>query len=286
MTAIKCSIVIPHYDQVNHLEGCLNAIQTLDADITFEVVIIDNGTKSTAYQLLKNKFPHFNFIEQLESRNPYTSRNKGIAVSKGDYIAFLDAKCRPREDWLKHLLQFEKTSSEIRAGSYILNYPSDHLKDKVYGILYLNTERNVKNNYGVTAGNLVVHKNAFKKVGLFKDDTISGNDIEWSRRALRMGYAIDYVKEAEVDYPSQSWSILSDKIRKYAEGVKDYNDDIDQPDIRQLIVLRYFLPLRWSTMQEGIRHRQLDHLSHLQRVHLWLLSWMMKIKFARAYKAK
>jgi GT2 family glycosyltransferase len=74
-------------------------------------------------------------------------------------------------------------------------------------------ERNVQHGYAVTA-NLIVGKKIFKSLGGFNPDTLSGGDVEFSKRAAQKGIKLRYVDNVVVRHPAR------DKIKELAQKRK------------------------------------------------------------------
>ena len=272
---IYCSIIIPHYSQALSLRKCLTALENQDTLRLIEVIVVDNGSPNFNLEAWSKDYPKVIWLKNNVQKNPYTSRNIAAARAKGVYFAFMDAKCQPQASCLSELFAICGEKDSIVAGQYRLNYQSDALRDKVYGMLYLNNEKNILKGYGVTSGNLIVHRKIFNAVGPFRDSAISGNDIEWSLRALNFGFTIAYAPKAIIDYPAQSWNALSSSIKKYAAGVAL----IDQ---KKKTMINAFLPLRLSTFTSHLTNRNLRNMSIWDKSALWVLTWIMKIKYALA----
>lgn len=86
------SVVIPAYNASDFLEQCLDSLcmQTLD---DFEVIIVDDGsTDSTAS--IADSFQHVDErfrLVRTENGGVSKARNRGIEISEGKYITFVDA---------------------------------------------------------------------------------------------------------------------------------------------------------------------------------------------------
>lgn len=86
------SIIIPIFNAERDLRRMLNSIckQTYQ---DFECVLIDDGSVDSSYDICKeyaNRDDRFRCFTQ-ENRGVSIARNRGMELSKGDYIAFLDA---------------------------------------------------------------------------------------------------------------------------------------------------------------------------------------------------
>ncbi len=253
---------------------------------SYEIIVIDNN--SDGIEMLKSR-PHYDRVIWLTSdiRNPYTSRNIGIKASKGRVLAFLDAKCKTTDDWIETGFSYmNKENCKILAGHYDVVPASDDNKDLLYSLLYLNNEKNVKYNYGVTTGHLWVQKSVFDKIGLFDESHISGNDIAWSLRALESNYKIEYISNISVEYPGQTHSQLKRSIPKYMSGIVHQHQTNNEPfSKRAKYFLKNLFPMKPSTFKEVMRYRRIDRYSTLDKCYLWLHIWQLKIRMAMAYIA-
>lgn len=261
------------------MHRCLDVLLSQQTSYTFEIIVVNQEPLQESI-LLQPRYAQIRWLNNSQKKNPYTSRNIGIHEARGSYIAFLDAQCQPNPDWLEHLLS-SASSDKILAGQYHLKYASDRLQDKVYGILYLNTKRNVENGYGVTMANILVPKRLFQDQGLFQDDIASGNDIAWSRKALKAGYDIIYIEKAGVSYPAQSWEVLTQKVVKYAQG-SAHQARVE--NFQKSNKWRMFMPMRPSNFNDALKQRDLQDLSYLDQMRLWMMVWQTKVRYARHYK--
>ena len=166
------------------------------------------------------------------------------------------------------------------AGAYHVIPPSKALKDLVFGLLYLNNQKNVAYEYGVTTGNMITMKSAFKEVGFFDEELPTGNDIKWSKKALKKGYEVVYVPDMKVDYQGQSFLQLKTSVIKYMKGVAHQK----QGTFSHLFtVFTYFLPMRTSNFKEALNYRELENLSTLNKYYLWFCIWKLKCRMGIAY---
>ena len=88
------SVVIPVYNAEKYLGECLDSIlaQTLQ---NFEVIIVDDCSTDSSLAIVQSYIPKFGGRLKLShmdknSGKPSLPRNKGLAVSRGEYIYFMD----------------------------------------------------------------------------------------------------------------------------------------------------------------------------------------------------
>src|SRR5215813_12473549 len=100
----KISVIIPHLNQPEALDICLNSIgaQSLEAPF-FEIIVVDNGSALVPQKIVA-KHAGARLVSELQP-GPGPARNMGVRFAIGDIIAFLDSDCRAHRDWLRTALQ-------------------------------------------------------------------------------------------------------------------------------------------------------------------------------------
>ena len=89
------SVVIPMYNAEKYIDECLESLlaQTFQ---DFEVVVVDDCSTDNSVAVVENYAPKFNGrlkLSRLEKNcgTPAVPRNKGLQLSRGEYIFFVDA---------------------------------------------------------------------------------------------------------------------------------------------------------------------------------------------------
>jgi len=84
------SIVIPTYNQGNLLSKCLESV-LFQSFRDFEIIVIDNNSTDTTNKIIK-KFKKKIIYKKIRNKGVIAkSRNLGIRIAKGKWIAFLDS---------------------------------------------------------------------------------------------------------------------------------------------------------------------------------------------------
>lgn len=87
----KVSVIIPVYNCEEYILNCLNSLKN-QTFREFEVILVDDGSTDKSADIVKEfmkKDSRFILI-QKENSGAGESRNIGISVSKGEYLAFVD----------------------------------------------------------------------------------------------------------------------------------------------------------------------------------------------------
>lgn len=117
---MKYSVIIPSYNRAHTLPRAINSVlqQQAVAGTQVEIVVIDDGSTDNTAALIQQYFPDVVY-QQQENQGPAAARNAGIALVRGDVIAFLDSD----DCWLPHKLATEKQlfarfpKAEVLAGN-------------------------------------------------------------------------------------------------------------------------------------------------------------------------
>ena len=99
------SVVIPYYKKKFFFEKTINSILNQSYK-NFEIILIYDDNNLEELDFLKNikkKFKNVKLIINKKNLGPGLSRNKGILLSKGTYIAFCDAD----DIWKKNKLNLQ-----------------------------------------------------------------------------------------------------------------------------------------------------------------------------------
>ena len=102
-TPPKISVVIPTCHRNDLLALCLDRLapgtQTLPAE-QYEVIVTDDGSRSTAQELVQEKYP-WAIWTAGPRRGPAANRNHGAALAQNEWLAFTDDDCLPAPGWLE-----------------------------------------------------------------------------------------------------------------------------------------------------------------------------------------
>ncbi len=117
------SIIIPYHKKSNFFKETIASINKQSYK-KFEVIIIYDDTDKSELDYVKKILRNFRFKKKLIINNKIIgaglSRNKGLKVAKGEYIAFCDADDLWNKDKLKIQLRFMKKENILFSHSNYL----------------------------------------------------------------------------------------------------------------------------------------------------------------------
>ena len=223
------TVIVPvynHWHLIPKLLHCL-AAQTIQQH-DFEVILVDNASEK--FDPPENLEPNVQILS-CETPGSYAARNTGIEQAQGKWLAFTDADCRPKPDWLQNLMaaiEHETTKRQNDKTTKPSNEPiilagpvkmvADHTPPNRYEIYDLvrgiPQAWYVSRGYAATA-NLAIPAPLMQRLGGFDASRQSGGDAELCRRARAAGAILEYVPDAVVEHPArESWPELVAKTRR------------------------------------------------------------------------
>lgn len=110
------SIVIPAYNEQNHIASCLEAIasQTIKP---FEVIVVDNCSTDNTREIVE-EFPFVTLISETKQGVVY-ARDRGFDQAKGDIIGRIDSDTMLPETWVANVVNiFNDQTVEAVSGSF------------------------------------------------------------------------------------------------------------------------------------------------------------------------
>ena len=85
------SIIIVNYNTMDLTRNCLKSVFEQTKDISFEVIVSDNGSNDGSIEMIKSEFPQVVLIENNANLGFGAANNRGLKMTKGKYIFYLNS---------------------------------------------------------------------------------------------------------------------------------------------------------------------------------------------------
>lgn len=221
------SVVVPVRDHAAALVGCLEALSRQREAPASEILIVDNGASADLRELVA-RFPSARYAREA-TVGSYAARNAGLRLARGEVIAFTDADCRPREDWLARgfAALARHPACSLAAGRIVLTFAESSPTSAAEWFELIHAFRQdqyvARRSYGATA-NMFTRRALFDAHGLFDATLLSGGDREWGERLHAAGLRAVYADDVVVEHPARRTvrAVLA-KHRRVAIGLAHLN---------------------------------------------------------------
>jgi glycosyltransferase involved in cell wall biosynthesis len=198
----ELSVVIIAYNERHAIERCLTSLERQKTVRAFEVILIDSSNDGT--DTIARRFPFVRVQHFAERKYPGDGRNAGIALARGNIIAFLDADCMVENDWIDEVAKAHQ-SPHLAVGSAIINGSPGSLVGWAYYFCEFNlwVPRREPCEIGeMAACGLSIKRRAFEQYGPFITDTYC-SDTAFHWRLARDGHKVLFVPSIRVAHTAR-----------------------------------------------------------------------------------
>ncbi|MCQ2577005.1 MAG: glycosyltransferase family 2 protein [Treponema sp.] len=91
MESVDVSIIIVNYNTKELTLNCLHSVFEQTNDISFEVIVSDNGSTDGSVEKIKSEYPKVILLENNANLGFGKANNRGLDIAKGKYIFYLNS---------------------------------------------------------------------------------------------------------------------------------------------------------------------------------------------------
>ncbi len=209
----EVSIVVPVRNDAMRLGTCLNSIRSYAPNV--EVYVIDNGSTDGSGEMAEGLGASVILCPELRVG---ALRNRGCERSSSQFIAFVDSDHEVTSDWLENGLQILlQDDSTVAVGSHYLAPPSGTWVQTTWAIHRLRGPERCDVDW-LGAGNLFVRRDAFEKVGGFREDLIAAEDVDLCHRLRQLGGRIICDKRIRNIHHGEPKTLIAFLRKEYWRG--------------------------------------------------------------------
>lgn len=210
----KITIVIPNYNGVSFLKGCLDAVLEQEPDTPgYEVLVVDNGSSDGSLELLRESYPGVRLEALAENTGFCHAVNVGLRLSRAPYVILLNNDTKAAPAFVKNLYHaIESRPEAFAVGAKMLMWDHPELIDGagdrycVLGWAYARGKGRPVSScckpcevFSACAGAAIYRKSVFEEIGCFDEEHFAYlEDLDIGYRARIYGYRSYYEPEAQV----------------------------------------------------------------------------------------
>jgi glycosyltransferase involved in cell wall biosynthesis len=186
---MKFSIVIPTYNSEKTIKKCLDSVFSQKRDC--EVIIVDNASNDNTLEIVQGY--SVKLVKLDFNYGPSFARNRGVSLSEGDVVIFLDSDCVLGENSLDYFAEDFNKGFDIVQGTYDFEIPKDlgicSFTRNSYKVFKL---ANIEKDYvsGLNSYCFAIRKDVFVKNKGFDVLRDCVEDVELGLRLIKNGYKI------------------------------------------------------------------------------------------------
>lgn len=210
----KITVVIPNYNGIRYLKGCLETLYAQEPGTPeFEVLIVDNASGDGSVEQAQNSFPKARIIRLPQNTGFCHAVNVGIRESDSPYIILLNNDTKVKSGFVKSLYRAISGDEKIfSASAKMLMWDRPDLLDDagdryhVLGWAYARGKGKPAESYDKPAeifsscgGAAIYRRSILEQIGLFDELHFAYlEDLDIGYRARIHGYRNVYAPGAEV----------------------------------------------------------------------------------------
>lgn len=208
---MEVSVIVPVYNSELYIEECINSILQQSFD-DIEVVIVDDGSTDKTAEICNNISQKNENVLYYKKENSGVSsaRNKGIELSSGKYLAFVDSDDIIHKDMIR-LLYKSIQNVDISVCGYCLYENKTNNVIEKFGRDFCGSYADFFDNFNCFISPPLVLGPCFKLIKkeiVIEHDVIFPEDISYGEDAL---FVLEYLKYCE------RISVISDCLYYYRQ---------------------------------------------------------------------
>lgn len=216
------SIIIPYYKKKNYINKTISSVLRQSYQ-KFEIIIVNDEPGKSSKDILikiKKKDKRIKIVNNKKNIGAGPSRNKGIKIAKGNYIAFIDSDDLWKKNKLKTQINImKKYDYNISHTSYYI-IDKNNKKSVIRKSKSLNF-KNLKQSCDIGLSTVVMKREILKKDKLFANFSTKEDYYLWLKIA-NTGEIFHYI-----NLPLSCWrktpnSLSSSIIQKLIDSYKVY----------------------------------------------------------------
>ncbi|NND62094.1 MAG: glycosyltransferase family 2 protein [Flavobacteriaceae bacterium] len=241
---MKLSIVILNYNVRYFLEQCIISVERAIKGINAEIIIVDNNSSDDSCDMVKEKFPHLQLIQNSENVGFSKANNQAVALAKGEYVCILNPDTAVAEDTFVAALKFAESKINLGAmGIHMMDGTGNFLPESKRNLP--TPKRSLLKMMGFTKGKngyyarnlneedegvveilagafMLLKRDRYKQVDGFDEDYFMyGEDIDLSYKLMKSDFQNYYAGQLSMlHYKGESTKKDADFLKRFYGAMK------------------------------------------------------------------
>ena len=220
MQTKKVTVVIPNYNGMKYIRGCMDSLLTQEGE-AFDTIVIDNASADGSLEVLQQEYQKVKVISLNENTGFDYAVNLGIRESKTPYVILLNNDTIVKPGFVQALVEaIEEAEDIFSVSSMMLSMQDESIIDdagdgySALGWAYARGKGRPAQKYekkaeifAACAGAAIYRKSIIEEIGYFDENHFAYlEDIDIGYRARIYGYRNVYEPRAKVIHAGSATS--------------------------------------------------------------------------------
>jgi GT2 family glycosyltransferase len=212
------SIALVNWNNRDYLKQCLESLEAAELSVECEIVVTDNGSTDGSLQMLAERFPYVQIVQNEGNVGVARANNQCIQASSGRYVYILNNDTVVNRPSIQSMVRFLDEHPEAGAvGGNLLN-PDGSLQSSFFHFPTLREEFLIVSHIGrrlnptfpshkgawpavrtvdwISSASIIVRRAAIEQIGLIDEEYfIYSDETDWQYRLWQAGWKVYYLPQ-------------------------------------------------------------------------------------------
>ena len=209
-------MVVPARDAEEHLGASLESVLG-QTHAPLEVIVVEDGSEDSTAELARSFGERVRVLQFERGLGPAAARNRGVAATRGEMIAFNDSDDLWHPQKLERQLRCFAMNPRLDCCFTHLELFWDEGAAWEEAAVRERAPARADDVPGYAAITLLARRSAFERVGDLEEDRRHSDVVEWVLRARELGVEIEVLEEVLVRHRRRPGSLSRDVDRGAGE---------------------------------------------------------------------
>ncbi len=164
------SVVIPAYNCANTLKQAIDSV--LHQSVPLEIIVVDDYSTDDIFSIIQLfNCPNIIYAKNDNNLGVALTRNKGVLLAKGKYVAFLDADDFWADDKLKKQIELiENTNSVMCVTARELIKPDGETTGRIIPVKEIITYKDLLKHNSINCSSVLIKTDVAKEFPMHNDE--------------------------------------------------------------------------------------------------------------------
>jgi len=211
------SVIIPARNEELQLPRCLEALtrEVMAFEFIREIIVVDNGSRDRTCEIAAS----YSAIVLHSDGTIAEVRNVGASFASGEFLCFLDADVEVCRGWSQAILEYVKREGEFAENQIFGNLVGipEHCSwvEKTWHFYMMNKS----NPTYINSGNMIVHRNLFRRLKGFRVEMMTAEDVDLCQRASNIGAFVRQHPEIRTIHHGNPKNLWRFAVREFWHGL-------------------------------------------------------------------